>query len=178
MGHLDPWMHNGQIPCSAVPTSAKYRFLLTFRYHRTVELVMPHMDENENATSTQSAKEPKKLILCFDGTGNTFSGSNADTNVVKLLSKLDRNHPDQFHYYQSEFNPTTAMSIRLLVTNHHLPAGIGTYGVNETSVNKTWIGEVRSSVSQSLDQGFGTTFDAHVMAGYRFLMRYYVSVCN
>jgi uncharacterized protein (DUF2235 family) len=46
--------------------------------------------------------EPKKLVLCFDGTGNEFSGSNADTNVVKLLSKLDRNHPDQFHYYQSE----------------------------------------------------------------------------
>lgn len=46
--------------------------------------------------------EPKKLVLCFDGTGNEFSGSNADTNVVKLLSKLDRNHPDQFHYYQSK----------------------------------------------------------------------------
>lgn len=47
------------------------------------------------------AKEPNKLILCFDGTGNTFSGSNADTNVVKLLNKLDRHHPKQFHYYQS-----------------------------------------------------------------------------
>ncbi|GKU13910.1 unnamed protein product, partial [Fusarium langsethiae] len=38
---------------------------------------MPHA---ETADST----EPKKLILCFDGTGNTFSGSNADTNVVKI----------------------------------------------------------------------------------------------
>lgn len=47
--------------------------------------------------------QPRKLILCFDGTGNAFSGSNADTNVVKLLNKLDRNHPNQFHYYQSEF---------------------------------------------------------------------------
>lgn len=48
-----------------------------------------------------TTKEPNKLILCFDGTGNTFSGSNADTNVVKLLNKLDRHHPKQFHYYQS-----------------------------------------------------------------------------
>lgn len=48
------------------------------------------------------AQNPKKLILCFDGTGNTFSGSNADTNVVKILSQLDRNDPDQYHYYQSE----------------------------------------------------------------------------
>lgn len=47
--------------------------------------------------------EPKKLVLCFDGTGNTFSGSNADTNVVKILNKLDRHAPRQFHYYQSEF---------------------------------------------------------------------------
>lgn len=45
--------------------------------------------------------EHTKLIICFDGTGNTFSGTNADTNVVKILRKLNRNHPKQFHYYQS-----------------------------------------------------------------------------
>ncbi|KAF4976447.1 hypothetical protein FZEAL_6885 [Fusarium zealandicum] len=100
------------------------------------------------------ASEPKKLILCFDGTGNTFSGSNADTNVVKILSKLDRNDPNQYHYYQT---------------------GIGTYDIGETSVYKTVLGEMRSSITQTLDQGFGLTFDAHVMAGYRFLMRYYES---
>ncbi|CAI6096052.1 unnamed protein product [Clonostachys chloroleuca] len=98
--------------------------------------------------------EPKKLVLCFDGTGNEFSGSNADTNVVKLLSKLDRNHPDQFHYYQT---------------------GIGTYDINEKSVNKSWFGELQSTFYKTIDQGFGTTFDAHVIAGYRFLMRYYES---
>ncbi|KAK5700279.1 hypothetical protein LTS12_028431, partial [Elasticomyces elasticus] len=100
----------------------------------------------------EQAKEPNKLVLCFDGTGNTFSGSNADTNVVKLLNKLDRHDPHQFHYYQT---------------------GVGTYDINEKSVNKTWLGEIRSSVSQTLDQAIGTTFDHHVMAGYRFLMRYH-----
>jgi len=50
-------------------------------------------------------RENRKLVLCFDGTGNTFSGSNADTNVVKLLNKLDRNSPNQFHYYQSKRLP-------------------------------------------------------------------------
>ncbi|KAM0428178.1 hypothetical protein ACHAPT_007078 [Fusarium lateritium] len=108
---------------------------------------MPYMESPE-------APEPKKLILCFDGTGNTFSGSNADTNVVKILSKLDRNYPNQYHYYQT---------------------GIGTYDIGETSVNKTVLGEMRSNISQTIDQGFGMTFDAHVMAGYRFLMRYYES---
>lgn len=55
-------------------------------------------------------------------------------------------------------------------------AGIGTYDIGETSVNKSYFGEMKSSISQTLDQGFGMTFDAHVIAGYRFLMRYYESV--
>ncbi|KAH9908410.1 hypothetical protein F4778DRAFT_795832 [Xylariomycetidae sp. FL2044] len=105
-------------------------------------------------TPTPTAQEPKKLIVCFDGTGNTFSGSNADTNVVKLMNKLNRNDPHQLHYYQT---------------------GIGTYDINEKSVYKTRLGKLRSSISQTIDQGVGTTFDAHIMAGYRFLMRYYDS---
>ncbi|KAI0153238.1 hypothetical protein GGR57DRAFT_502978 [Xylariaceae sp. FL1272] len=100
----------------------------------------------------KKAQVAKKLVLCFDGTGNTFSGSNADTNVVKLLNKLDRHAARQFHYYQT---------------------GIGTYDINERSVNKTWFGELRSSLSMTIDQGIGNTFDAHVMAGYRFLMKFY-----
>lgn len=52
---------------------------------------------------SELAKTPKKLVLCFDGTGNTFTGSNSDTNVVKILSKLDRNDPHQYHYYQSQY---------------------------------------------------------------------------
>lgn len=38
------------------------------------------------------------------------------------------------------------------------------------------MGEMYASISQTVDQGIGTTFDAHVMAGYRFLMRFYDSV--
>ena len=42
----------------------------------------------------------------------------------------------------------------------------------------SWWESMRCSVEQTLDQGFGTGFDAHVLAGYRFLMRYYSSVRN
>lgn len=45
----------------------------------------------------------RKLVLCFDGTGNTFTGSSGDTNIVKLFDKLDRDDPLQFHYYQSQY---------------------------------------------------------------------------
>ncbi|RYP46413.1 hypothetical protein DL768_007380 [Monosporascus sp. mg162] len=94
----------------------------------------------------------RKLVLCFDGTGNTFSGSSGDTNIVKLYDKLDRDDPRQFHYYQT---------------------GIGTYDVNGGSVNKGFLGSIRSTITRTLDSGFGTSFDHHVMAGYKFLMNHY-----
>ncbi|KAK5651914.1 hypothetical protein OQA88_11573 [Cercophora sp. LCS_1] len=117
----------------------------------------PRPPAHENSWTPAPNPDPaedRKLILFFDGTGNTFSGSNADTNVVKLLNKLDRNSPTQFHYYQT---------------------GIGTYDVNATSVDQTWMERIKSSIGQTMDQGFGAGFDAHVLAGYRFLMRYYSS---
>lgn len=46
------------------------------------------------------AKERAKLILCFDGTGNQYSGDTSDTNIVKLYQKFDRESPYQYHYYQ------------------------------------------------------------------------------
>ncbi|KAI1813802.1 hypothetical protein GGS20DRAFT_551558 [Poronia punctata] len=100
----------------------------------------------------QLPSKPRKLVLCFDGTGNSFTGSDADTNVVKILHKLDRHDPSQFHYYQT---------------------GIGTYDVNEKSVIRSRLGELKRSIALTVDQGFGITFDAHVMSGYRFLMKYY-----
>jgi uncharacterized protein (DUF2235 family) len=45
---------------------------------------------------------PRKLILCFDGTGNKFEGNTSDTNIVKLYDKFDRKDPNQYHYYQSK----------------------------------------------------------------------------
>lgn len=65
--------------------------------------------QDGSASSQPSgAEQHRKLILCFDGTGNAFTGSNADTNVVKLLNKLDRNDPNQFHYYQSTYLASAA----------------------------------------------------------------------
>lgn len=58
----------------------------------------------------------------------------------------------------------------LLMYFYHV-AGIGTY--SDGPVNQNFIGQIKRSVSQTIDSGFATTFDAHVIAGYRFLMRYY-----
>lgn len=43
---------------------------------------------------------PRKLILCFDGTGNKFHGNESDSNILKIFRMLDRTADDQYHYYQ------------------------------------------------------------------------------
>ncbi|MCJ1287666.1 hypothetical protein MMC26_007018 [Xylographa opegraphella] len=100
----------------------------------------------------ESEPGPRRLILCFDGTGNTFAGNTGDTNIVKLYDKFKRDDPNQYHYYQT---------------------GIGTYDIGGGSINKSFFGNIKAKISRSADSAFGTTFDAHVIAGYRFLMKYY-----
>ncbi|KAH8726273.1 hypothetical protein GQ44DRAFT_571521, partial [Phaeosphaeriaceae sp. PMI808] len=96
----------------------------------------------------------KKFVLCFDGTGNKFSGTDADSNILKIYRMLDRNGDDQFHYYQP---------------------GIGTYvtKANGSLTRSSRVDKFKSWYAKAKDSAVGTSFDLHVMAGYKFLMRYY-----
>ena len=61
------------------------------------------MDMRTGSTDRQrdiQAQPSNRLILCFDGTGNTFQGNPGDTNIVKLYNMFDRNNTSQMHYYQ------------------------------------------------------------------------------
>lgn len=40
--------------------------------------------------SRSALHKHKRLVLCFDGTAESFKGNSADSNVVKLYSKFDR----------------------------------------------------------------------------------------
>ena len=60
------------------------------------------VSEADDTYVDRPKKERGKLILCFDGTGNQYSGDTSDTNVVKLYQKFDREAPYQYHYYQRE----------------------------------------------------------------------------
>ncbi|KAE8381327.1 hypothetical protein BDV26DRAFT_278893 [Aspergillus bertholletiae] len=100
----------------------------------------------------QANQAPKQFVLCFDGTGNKFSGNESDSNVLKIFRMLDRSSGDQFHYYQP---------------------GIGTY-VTSTSLSNTGrIHKIRSAYLKAKDAAIGSTVAEHVMGGYKFLMRYY-----
>jgi len=94
----------------------------------------------------------KKFVLCFDGTGNKFQGTDSDSNILKIYRMLDRNDGAQFHYYQP---------------------GIGTY-VSSRSLSHTSLpARFNSWYQKAKDSAIGSSFDEHVMGVYRFLMRYY-----
>lgn len=91
------------------------------------------------------AAAPRTLVLCFDGTAGQFDSDN--TNVVKLFSLLCKDDADrQRCYYQP---------------------GIGTYfqpGV---------VSPLFTCLAKLLDEATAWYLDAHVMDGYKFLMRTY-----
>jgi uncharacterized protein (DUF2235 family) len=95
-------------------------------------------------------RRPKTFVLCFDGTGNKFSGTDADSNILKIYRMLDRTQC--FAFYQP---------------------GIGTY-VASSTLEHTSMGDRFSSwYAKAKDSAVGTSFADHVMGGYKFLMRYY-----
>ena len=48
----------------------------------------------------------------------------------------------------------------------------------ESSLNAGIWGRFTRWISQTMDEGVGTSFDQHVIAGYRFIMRYYTDKCD
>lgn len=119
-------------------------------------------EEQSGAANENSPKQDrhgvfpakKSLILCFDGTGNKFQGSAGDSNILKIYSMLDKEDPHLYRYYQP---------------------GIGTYVESSSLSKKSRIGRIKSWYTKAKDQAVGTSFGEHVMAGYKFLMRYYAA---
>ncbi|KAL4772087.1 hypothetical protein BDW60DRAFT_43490 [Aspergillus nidulans var. acristatus] len=98
------------------------------------------------------ARPVKQFVLCFDGTGNKFAGDESDSNVLKIFRMLDRSQPHQFHYYQP---------------------GIGTYVTTNTLSHTSRFQRIKSAYQKAKDSAIGSSFDEHVMGGYKFLMRFY-----
>ncbi|SLM35136.1 Domain of unknown function DUF2235 [Lasallia pustulata] len=95
--------------------------------------------------------ERKNLVLCFDGTGNKFQGTSADSNILKIYRMLDR-EDGGFHYYQP---------------------GIGTYVTTMSLSHTSMTARLNSWYQKAKDSAIGSSFDEHVMGAYTFLMRYY-----
>jgi hypothetical protein len=62
------------------------------------------------ANATSKPRGARKLVLCFDGTGNKFHGDDSDSNILKIFRMLDRTADDQYHYYQRKSTPVPISS--------------------------------------------------------------------
>lgn len=69
---------------------------------------MPHAMENHVSGMDAAPSGPRKLVLCLDGTGNQFQGFERDSNIVKIYQMLEKNTPNQYHYYQRRSSPSIA----------------------------------------------------------------------
>lgn len=104
------------------------------------------------ATENVESQKTKTFVLCFDGTGNKFSGTDADSNILKIYRMINRDDGDTYTYYQP---------------------GIGTYVSSSNLEHTSLITRLGSWYAKAKDSAIGTSFAEHVMGGYRFLMRYY-----
>lgn len=68
------------------------------------------------------------------------------------MKMLDRSKPHQFHYYQP---------------------GIGTYVTSRSLSHTGRFQRIKSAYQKAKDSAIGSSFDEHVMGGYKFLMRFY-----
>ncbi|KAF2842814.1 hypothetical protein M501DRAFT_984997 [Patellaria atrata CBS 101060] len=109
-------------------------------------------NEHYDPAKRVGKRERKKFILCFDGTGNRFTGTDTDSNILKIYRMMDRADGSQFHYYQP---------------------GIGTYVTTTSFTHTSTVSKIKSWYAKAKDSAVGSSFAEHVMGGYKFLMRYY-----
>ncbi|PYI00529.1 sporulation associated protein [Aspergillus sclerotiicarbonarius CBS 121057] len=92
----------------------------------------------------------RELVLCFDGTGNTFRADGGESNILKIFRMLDRKKAERYCYYQP---------------------GIGTEDMEAGTVANMAFPFSDRPLSKIIDQAFATSFAQHVINGYRFLAR-------
>ncbi|KKK20793.1 hypothetical protein ARAM_003826 [Aspergillus rambellii] len=92
----------------------------------------------------------QELVLCFDGTGNTFVPDGSESNILKIFGMLDRNKEDRYCYYQPGIGTDITPGAFANVAFRNLPT------------------------NKILDQALAASFDRHVIKGYRFLARRWI----
>ncbi|KAE8375293.1 hypothetical protein BDV26DRAFT_268241 [Aspergillus bertholletiae] len=92
------------------------------------------------------------IVICFDGTSNTFHADGTESNILKIFRMLERGDDNLYCYYQP---------------------GVGTE-ISPTSLSSNAIRRHSKLFSSKLlDSALAVSFDQHVLGGYRFLMRHY-----
>ena len=87
--HLNPMAQDGHIRTEA-PRDSHEEFLSS---HLPSRPTTPAPGPEAHGRSHH--RKPRKIVLCFDGTGNKFHGDDSDSNILKIFRMLDRTASDQ-----------------------------------------------------------------------------------
>ena len=66
-----------------------------FSTHLPSRPASPAPQEYHPRPSCSHHRKPRKIVLCFDGTGNKFHGDDSDSNILKIFRMLDRTASEQ-----------------------------------------------------------------------------------
>jgi uncharacterized protein (DUF2235 family) len=119
---------------------------------RSLELECMCRRSSSCASTARATSSPVRdadvRTACETYTDFVHQGTDADSNILKIYRMLDRNGDDQFHYYQP---------------------GIGTYvtKANGSMTRTSRWEKFQSWYAKAKDSAIGTSFDLHVMAGYK-----------
>lgn len=83
--HLTPGAPRGPRPGSRGTTTS----------HESINFAHRPGPPSVMAQTLEHHRAPRKLVLCFDGTGNKFRGDDSDSNILKIFRCLDREAGDQ-----------------------------------------------------------------------------------
>ncbi|KAE8381268.1 hypothetical protein BDV26DRAFT_278854 [Aspergillus bertholletiae] len=106
------------------------------------------MSKEIDPCGCDDAGPTRELVLCFDGTGNTFRADGSESNILKIFRMLDR-------------------------TKDHR-SGIGTDVTAGSFASLAYQPFTNLPTKKILDQALATSFNEHVISGYRFLARRWV----
>ncbi|KAM9885538.1 hypothetical protein VDGL01_00186 [Verticillium dahliae] len=70
---------------------------------KSSNVAMDPMNPTNASQNADNWHRTRKLVLCFDGTGNKFHGDESDSNILKIFRMLDSSSDDQCGAYVARF---------------------------------------------------------------------------
>jgi uncharacterized protein (DUF2235 family) len=104
-----------------------------------------------------------------DGTSNKYQNNDKQTNILKIYRMLDRSSQDQYSWY----NPGIGTYVNTSKMDHHGPVSKVKSWYSKSSLPALTPPLLLRATAKTKDQAFGSSLADHVMAGYKFLMRFY-----
>ncbi|PYH92051.1 hypothetical protein BO71DRAFT_458460 [Aspergillus ellipticus CBS 707.79] len=119
---------------------------------------MASVSESQETASGAAPPPVRQVVLCFDGTGNTFRTDGTNTNILKICGLLEKSDEQRKPY-----------PLLLCTINSGIGTNITPGSLASTMLKPAWA----FGHTKAFKMAMGKSFEDHVLGGYRFLMGHY-----